>query len=62
MKTLIKTKIVLDSQSRIVTYMWKKVFLCFGYWDMYGCTSDLKNIDKITDNNISKIFYDKFIK
>lgn len=67
-KTLVKTKIVLeDDGTSLVTYFWKRTFLWFGYWYPYGSSSsDSKisntKIDRITDDNISKLFYENILR
>lgn len=66
-KTLVKSKIVLEDDGRsLVTYLWKKIFLCFGYWYPYGCSTGSKisdeKLSRITDNAVSTLFYDNFIR
>lgn len=67
-KTLIKTKIVLEDEGKsLVTYFWKRTFLCFGYWYPYGCTShnnkiSEERINRINDGEVSKLFLNKFFK
>lgn len=66
-KTLVKSKIVLeDNGTALVTYLWKRTFLWFGYWYPFGCSSGTKipdeKISRINDNAVSKLFYDKFIR
>jgi hypothetical protein len=66
-KTLVKSKIVLENNgTALVTYIWKRTFLCFGYWYPFGSSSGTKipkeKINRITDNAVSKLFYDKFIR
>ena len=66
-KTLVKSKIVLEDDGKaLVTYLWKKTFLCFGYWYPFGVScghkiSD-KKLNRINDEEVSKLFYDNFIK
>lgn len=66
-KTLVKSKIVLeDNGTTLVTYLWKKTFLCFGYWYPFGCCSSASKIsdeqlNKINDDAVSKVLYDNFI-
>lgn len=65
-KILVKTKIVLeDDGNTLVVYFWKRTFLCFGYWYAFGCSSGSKKsenkIKRITDDAVSKLFYDNFI-
>jgi len=65
-KTLVKTKIVLEDDGKtLVVYFWKRIFLCFGYWYPFGCSSGSKQgenkIKRITDDAVSKLFYDNFI-
>lgn len=66
-KTLVKSKIVLEDDGKsLVTYLWKKTFLCFGYWYPFGtsCGSKISDekINRINDESVSKLFYDNFIK
>lgn len=67
-KTLIKTKIVLeDNGSCLVTYFWKRTFLCFGYWYPFGsCSSNAKisehKIKRINDDNVSRLLSDNFLR
>lgn len=67
-KTLVKSKIVLEDNGKsLVTYFWKKTFLCFGYWYPYGSScgggkiSNAK-IGRINGNSVSNLFYENFIK
>jgi hypothetical protein len=65
-KTLVKTKIVLEDDGKtLVVYFWKRTFLCFGYWYHFGYSSgdkkDENEIKRITDDAVSKLFYDNFI-
>lgn len=66
-KTLVKTKIVLEDDGKtLVTYFWRKTFLCFGYWYVFGCSSGSVNrneerISRINDNTVSKVLFDNFI-
>lgn len=68
MKTLVKSKIVLeDNNKTLITYMWKKTFLCFGYWYPFGssCSNvkiSEKKLNKITDENVSEVLFNNFIK
>ena len=67
-KTLVKSKIVLeDNGTTLVTYLWKRTFLWFGYWYPFGCSSSLgkisdERLSKINDESVSKLFYDNFIR
>jgi hypothetical protein len=67
-KTLVKSKIVLEDDGKsLVTYFWKKTFLCFGYWYPFGSSSGVSKIseeklNRINDNEVSKLFYENFIK
>lgn len=65
-KTLVKSKIVLEDNGKtLTTYMWKKTFLCFGYWYPFGCSSGGKiskqKLCTITDDAVSKVLFDNFI-
>lgn len=66
-KILVKSKIVLEDNGKtLITYMWKKTFLCFGYWYPFGCCSYGGKISKqklctITDDSVSKVLFDNFI-
>ncbi len=68
MKTLVKSKIVLsDNGTTLTVYFWKRTFWFFGYWYPFGTTSCIGRIsyeiiNKINDNNVSKVLYDNFIK
>jgi hypothetical protein len=66
-KILVKSKIVLEDNGKsLVTYLWKKTFLCFGYWYPFGCSTGTnfskEKINKINDDAVSKLFYDNFIR
>lgn len=67
-KTLVKCKIVLEDDGKsLVTYMWKKTFLCFGYYYAFGCCSSNgkitdEKINRINDESVSKLIFDNFIK
>ena len=66
-KTLVKSKIVLEDDGKsLVTYFWKKTFLCFGYWYPFGCSSGSKisdeKLNRINDDSVSKLFYENFIR
>ena len=66
-KTLVKSKIVLEDDGKsLVTYFWKKTFLCFGYWYPFGCSSASKisaeKLNRINDDSVSKLFYENFIR
>lgn len=66
-KTLVKSKIVLKNDGRaLVTYLWKKTFLFFGYWYPFGpcCGSKIseEKLNKINDNAVSELFMNNFIK
>lgn len=60
-KTLVKSKIVLENNGEtLTTYMWKKIFLCFGYWYPFGtcCGSKIskQKLYTITDDSVSKFY------
>ena len=66
-ETLVKTKIVLEDDGRtLVSYFWKPTFLWFGHWYPFGCSSgsmkNEKKIRRINDNEVSKLFFENFIK
>lgn len=67
-KTLIKSKIVLEDDGKsLVIYLWKKTFLCFGYWYPYGCSSGSsivsdEKLKRINDDNVSELFFNNFIR
>lgn len=67
-KTLFKTKIVLEDDGKsLVTYFWKRTFLCFGYWYPFGCSSSnskvsQEKLNRINDNEVSKVLFNKFLK
>lgn len=67
-KTLIKSKIVLEDDGKsLVTYFWKKTFLCFGYWTPSGSSTSSgrissEKIKRINDEAVSKLFYENFIR
>jgi hypothetical protein len=66
-KTLVKTKIVLENGGKtLVVYFWKRTFLWFGYWYPWGVTTgegkiSKEKINRINDDNVSKLFYDNYI-
>lgn len=65
-KTLVKSKIVLeDDGCTLVTYLWKKSFWIFGHWYPFGTSTGPKKskekIDKINDNEVSKVLFNNFI-
>lgn len=65
-KILVKSKIVLSADGRcLITYFWKRTFLCFGYWYPFGGSSGSKQSDKkvskINDESVSNVLYDNFI-
>ena len=65
-KTLVKTKIVIEDNGRsMVTYFWRRTFLCFGYWYPYGSSSGNSKIsdeiiNKINDDSVSTLLYNEF--
>lgn len=67
-KTLVKSKIVVEDNGKsLVTYFWKKTFLCFGYWYPWGSSTGLskissEKINRINDEAVSKLFFEKFIR
>jgi hypothetical protein len=67
-KTLVKTKIVLEDDGKMLTiYFWHKTFLFFGYWYPFGNSSSThkvpdEDVSKINDNNVSKLLFEKFIR
>ena len=68
MKQLVKAKIVLENDGKsLVTYLWKRTFLCFGYWYPFGSLSSSvklsnRKLDKINDEAVAKLFNENFIK
>lgn len=66
-KTLVKCKIVLEDDGKsLVTYFWKRTFLWFGYWYIFGSSSGTKVSDeklkRIDDVNVSYLIYENIIK
>lgn len=68
-KTLVKTKIVHskgDNGSSITIYFWRKIVWFIGYYYPFGTVSSTADmptemLEKINDENASKVFYDTFI-
>lgn len=66
-KTLVKCKIVIEQDgTALVTYLWKRTFLWFGYWYPWGCSSSsgkipIEKIITINDYEVSKLIYDNII-
>lgn len=66
-KQLVKSKIVLEDDGKsLVVYLWKPVFLCFGYWYPFGSTSsnqqiNSNRINNINDNEVSRVLCNKFL-
>jgi hypothetical protein len=67
-RTLVKSKIVLeDDGCALVTYLWKRTFLWFGYWYPFGTSSSnmkvsAEKLNKINDNAISDVLFTNFIE
>lgn len=66
-KTLVKSKIVVEDDTNLVTYVWKKTWWIFGYWYPFGCSSSTgkisdEKIKRINDNNVSDVLFNNFIK
>ena len=65
-KILVKSKIVVENETDLVTYFWKKTWWIFGYWYPFGCSSSTQKvsdekINRINDKNVSKVVFDNFI-
>lgn len=66
-KTLVKCKIVVEDDGRLLTtYMWKRTFLWFGYWYPFGTSQGPKipneKLNSINDDSISKLIFENVIK
>jgi hypothetical protein len=71
-KNLVKCKIVLEDDGRtLTTYFWRKTFWIFGEWYPFGVSSTMgngqnssqkKRAEDITDDSVSKVLFNNFIK
>mgnify|MGYP001615616979 CR=1 FL=1 len=67
MKTLVKSKIVLEDNGKGMTiYFWKKTFWIFGYWYPFGSSSMFpeqtkKRIEHVNDKEVSRVLFNNFI-